>query len=264
VRFLAFTTHGATAVCLAGNTPALPVLDYESDLCEQAGADYDRVRPAYEETLSPALGCGLNLGRQLFWLSQSRPDDFARVDTILMYPQYWGWRLSGVAASEVTSLGCHTDLWQPQQQCYSSLVERMGWQRLLPPLLKAGEVLGPVLPELARELGLPADCQVINGIHDSNASLVPYLQRVEAPFTVISTGTWTVMAAVGAPLTGMSEQDDMLANVSAFNDPVPCIRFMGGREWELLRDADDCDVADLQRVLAQGVFALPPFASQGN
>jgi hypothetical protein len=39
---------------------------------------------------------------------------------------------------------------------------------------------------------------------------------------------------------------------------------MGGREWELLRDADDCDVADLQRVLAQGVFALPPFASQGN
>ncbi|MCP8688839.1 FGGY-family carbohydrate kinase [Marinobacterium sedimentorum] len=264
VRFLTFTTHGATAVCLAGHSPALPVLDYESDLCEQTSADYDPVRPDYEETLSPALGCGLNLGRQLFWLAHTRPDDFARVDTILMYPQYWGWRLSGVAASEVTSLGCHTDLWQPQRQRYSSLVERLDWQGLFPPLLRAGEVLGPVLPELARELGLPADCQVINGIHDSNASLVPYLRHLEVPFTVISTGTWTVMAGIGAPLQGLREQDDMLANVSAFGDPVPCIRFMGGREWELLRDADDCDLADLQRVLEQGVFALPSFSSQGG
>jgi sugar (pentulose or hexulose) kinase len=264
VRFLTFTTHGATAVCLAGDSPALPVLDYESDLCEQTSAEYDALRPDYEETLSPALGGGLNLGRQLFWLSQSRPDDFARVDTILMYPQYWGWRLSGVAASEVTSLGCHTDLWQPEQHHYSSLVARMGWQTLFPALQKAGAVLGPVLPELARQLGLPADCQVINGIHDSNASLVPYLRHLEVPFTVISTGTWTVMAGIGASLVGMSEADDMLANVSAFGEPVPCIRFMGGREWELLRDADGCDLADLQQVLAQGVFALPSFSSQGG
>lgn len=264
IRFLSFTTHGATAVCLAGDTAALPVLDYESDLCEQTNNEYDQVRPDYAQTLSPALGCGLNLGRQLFWLAHARPDDFARVDCILMYPQYWGWRLSGVAASELTSLGCHTDLWQPQQQCYSSLVERMGWQGLFPALRKAGAVLGPVLPQLAGELGLPADCQVINGIHDSNASLVPYLRQLDLPFTVISTGTWTLMAGIGAPLTGISEQDDMLANVSAFGDPVPCIRFMGGREWELLRDADDCELTDLQRVLEAGVFALPSFSSQGG
>jgi L-fuculokinase len=30
-----------------------------------------------------------------------------------MYPQYWAWRLCGAAASEATSLGCHTDLWHP-------------------------------------------------------------------------------------------------------------------------------------------------------
>ena len=28
-----------------------------------------------------------------------------------MYPQYWAYRLTGVLANEVTSLGCHTDLW---------------------------------------------------------------------------------------------------------------------------------------------------------
>lgn len=30
-----------------------------------------------------------------------------------MYPQYWALRLTGIAANEVTSLGCHTDLWNP-------------------------------------------------------------------------------------------------------------------------------------------------------
>jgi sugar (pentulose or hexulose) kinase len=39
---------------------------------------------------------------------------------------------------------------------------------------------------------------------------------------------------------------------------------MGGREWELLRDADDCDLADLQQVLELDVFALPSFSSQGG
>lgn len=264
VRYLTFTTHGATAVCLAGGELALPVLDYESDVCEQTDSEYSALRPAYAETLSPALGCGLNLGRQLYWLSQAMPDAFGRIDRILMYPQYWGWRLSGVAASEVTSLGCHTDLWQPKRRAWSSLVERLGWTGLFPPLRRAGEILGPVLPELAAELGLPADCRVINGIHDSNASLVPYLQQLEAPFTVISTGTWTVMAGIGAPLAEMAEQDDMLANVSAYGDPVPCIRFMGGREWELLRGDDDCDFDDLGRVLELGVQVLPSFTSHGG
>ena len=42
------------------------------------------------------------------------------------YPQYWAFRLTGVAATEVTSLGCHTDLWNPRAGAFSSLVERDG------------------------------------------------------------------------------------------------------------------------------------------
>ncbi len=39
---------------------------------------------------------------------------FSRAAHTLLYPQFWAWRLSGVMASEVTSLGCHSDLWLPQ------------------------------------------------------------------------------------------------------------------------------------------------------
>ncbi|MEZ5477680.1 MAG: FGGY family carbohydrate kinase [Thiolinea sp.] len=261
---LGCTTHGATAVCIGDGAPVLPVADYEWAGYERLNADYAQVRPPYAQTLSPALGNGLNLGRQLFWQARSFADAFAQVDTILMYPQYWGWRLSGRAVSEVTSLGCHTDLWNPQQQQFSTLVDTMNWRALFPPLLAAGEALGPVLPELAQALGLPPECLVMNGVHDSNASLVPYLQQAQAPFTVISSGTWIIMAAVGAPLAGLQEADDMLANVNVRAEPVPSIRFMGGREWELLAEAPEADFADLQAVLAAQVYHLPAFSAQGG
>jgi hypothetical protein len=146
-----------------------------------------------------------------------------------MYPQYWAWRLSGVAASEITSLGCHTDLWQPSRQQYSSLVDRMGWNRLFPPMRPAWTALNTLKPELAARTGLPENCRVLCGIHDSNASLLRHLTVTPAP-AVLSTGTGH-RRRPGAPLDALREQADMLANSDALGHAVPCIRFMGGREF---------------------------------
>lgn len=265
IRFLGCTTHGATGVCINKDGIALPVVDYEAELYEEVEEQYLAVRPDYQETFSPNLsGAGLNLGRQVYWLSQQFPESFEQVDAFVMYPQYWGWRLSGRAVSEVTSLGCHTDLWNPSEGCLSSLVTNMGWSHLFPPLLKAGESLGTVKPNLAADLGLPENCQVINGVHDSNASLVPYLLDKKQPLTVISSGTWVIMAGVGLPLHGLQEQHDMLVNVNVLADAVPSIRFMGGREWDHLRGASECDSDDLAEVLRLGVYALPAFSNQGG
>ncbi|HEX7987363.1 MAG TPA: L-fuculose kinase, partial [Duganella sp.] len=123
-------THGATAALVDDEGLVLPVLDYEFEMPAEQGAHYAGQRPPYSATYSPGLPAGLNLGRQLAWQAQAFPEQFRRARHILMYPQYWAWRLSGVAAGEVTSLGCHTDLWQPARQQYSSLVERMGWNGL--------------------------------------------------------------------------------------------------------------------------------------
>ena len=139
----------------------LPVLDYEFEMPAGQEAHYAGQRPPYSATCSPRLPAGLNLGRQLAWQAQAFPEQFGRARHILMYPQYWAWRLSGVAASEVTSLGCHTDLWQPARQQYSSLVERMGWSDLFPPLQPAWAPLGFLKAELARLTGLPSECRVL-------------------------------------------------------------------------------------------------------
>lgn len=264
VRSIGITTHGATAACMDGDELALPVLDYEYPGIDSTRAEYHAVRPAFTETRSPSLPAGLNLGAQLFWLQDQFPDAFARTTRILTYPQYWGWRLTGVAVSEVTSLGCHTDLWNPATRDYSTLVERQAWRDRFPPLLATGASTGTVSPDLATRLGLPKDCRVFNGIHDSNASLVPHLLNHTAPFGVVSSGTWAVIAGVGAPLEALDQTADMLANVNVFNDPVPCIRFMGGREWETLRGSRECGWRDLVDVLDMGVHAIPSFVDQGG
>ena len=124
---------------------------------------------------------GLNAGRQAFYSQRMFPDAFARATAFLTYPQYWTWRLSGVRAIEVTSIGAHTDLWRPREGGLSAMVERLGWTHLMPPLRRAWETLGPIRPEIAAATGLAPDVRVICGAHDSNASLVPHLIARQRP-----------------------------------------------------------------------------------
>lgn len=231
---ISITTHGATAALMAGEALAMPVLDYEYDGPEQTAEAYAKVRPPFSESLSPLLPNGLNLAAQIFWQASAFPKAFARVTAILTYPQYWAWRLTGVPASEVTSLGCHTDLWAPATGTFSSLVGAQGWSELFPEVRPAASVIGHLRPDVAQETGLKADTPVTCGIHDSNASLLPHLGQHDVPFTIISTGTWTIAMTVGGSTAQLDAGRDSLANVDAFGRAVPTARFMGGREFDQL------------------------------
>ncbi|MYM67345.1 L-fuculose kinase [Pseudoduganella sp. FT55W] len=258
-------TQGATAALVDDEGLVLPVLDYEYELPASQQAHYAVERPPYSATHSPLLPAGLNLGRQLVWQSLAFPRQFRRVRHILMYPQYWAWRLCGVPASEITSLGCHTDLWQPSRKQFSSLVDRMGWSRLFAPLRPAWAPLNVLKPELVLRTGLPSDCRVLCGIHDSNASLLRHLSSSTPP-AVLSTGTWVIAAAPGLPLDGLREQADMLANSNALGQAVPCMRFMGGREFAELAgsEVEPCSIADLHSLIERGTLAVPSFSSAGG
>jgi len=260
------TTHGATAALLDehGNL-ALPILDYEHDGPDDLAANYDAVRPPFAESGTPRLPGGLNLGAQIFWQSKTFPERFSAIRTILPYPQYWAFRLTGVQATEVTSLGCHTDLWNPARRDFSSMVDRLGWRRLMPPLRAASDRLGPILPEIAARTGLSPQTPVHCGIHDSNASLLPHVLHRKPPFAVVSTGTWVVSMAVGGTHRDLDPARDTLVNVNALGDPVPSARFMGGREYEMLigNDISRASEADIARVLSGNLMLLPA-AQQGS
>jgi len=266
IRVIVPVAHGAAAVLIDQDDRVLAAPDYEDACFERVDAGYRRQRDAYRSTCSPDLPLGLNLGRQLFFLQETQPQLFSRVAHALLYPQFWAWRLSGVMASEVTSLGCHSDLWLPREQIFSKLAQVRGWDKLFPPRKLASDVLAPISAEVAAATGLDPQCRVTSGIHDSNASYLKFLiaRDHDEPFTVISSGTWTVVMANRADLSRLREDQDMLASVDAFGSPVATARFMGGREYEAIAGTDARPNAPaLLNVIERQAMALPAFASGG-
>ncbi len=259
------SAHGAAFAAVDGDRLAWPVPDYEFEGFDQRPADWLQQIGAFEETHSPDLPRGLNAATQFDWLERHAPAAFAR-GQLMPYAQYWAWWLSGVAASEVSSLGCHTHLWNPGAGSYSQLAQRRGWAARFAPLRRAWEVLGPVRPALARRLGLPAGLRVHVGAHDSNACLARYL-RSHPRLTLVTTGTWVVVMAPGGPERPLEAALDQLCNVSVRHERVPTGRFMGGRELQQLCAGADpalANEADLRRLLQRGVLALPGFEAQGG
>ncbi len=253
--------HGAAAALVADGKLICQPRDYEAPIPADVRAAYDKLRAPFAETGSPALPHGLNLGAQLFVKRDSITGE------ILLWPQYWSWLLSGVAASEVTSLGTHTDLWSPVAAKFSSLVTELGWEAHFPPLRKAGDVLGPITPDWATRTGLPTDARIYCGVHDSNAALVAargFAEIAGQEATVLSTGTWFI--AMRSPkssinLTSLPEARDCIVNVDVAGQPVPSARFMGGREIEVLgQRLDQPGLEGLDAVIANRMMILPTFA----
>ncbi len=269
IRTLVPIAHGAAAVLIDDAANVLVAPDYEDSRFESVAEAYRPLRDPFELSYSPFLPLGLNLGRQLFYLESRAPDLLARAHQLLLYPQYWAWRFSGVAASELTSLGCHSDLWRPLTGHPTDLAVSRGWAPLLPPLRAAGDILGPVSAQLAAVTGLSRDCQVLTGLHDSNASFLAHLaERHAGPFALVSSGTWTVVMARGASLQHVREPLDMLVNVDATGSPVVTARFMGGREYEVIAGPSGLQVLpshdDLAAVIAIRALALPSFSRAGG
>ncbi|MGE3690223.1 MAG: carbohydrate kinase [Novosphingobium sp.] len=253
--------HGAALAGIRDNTLAFDPPDYEWNLPPESLAAYRATRDPFALSGSPALPGGLNMGAQLHMLEASG----ALQGSLLMpYAQYWAWWLSGVAASEVTSLGCHSDLWDPSRADYSPMAKSRGWAGQFAPLARAGDWLGALKPDLVRHTGLSPSVRVYTGLHDSNAALLaargcPELAGQET--TVLSTGTWFVaMRSPGRAVDPavLPEDRDCLVNVDTESRPVPSARYMGGRELELLgARIDRPGTHGFSEVLASGTMLLP-------
>ncbi|MHA1524203.1 MAG: FGGY-family carbohydrate kinase [Alphaproteobacteria bacterium] len=260
------TAYGSTAALISESGLVLPVMDYEAAPPRHIIEGYAEIAPEFAEVFAPTNPAGLTLARQLFWQQSAFAEQFSKVKIILTAPQFWAWKLTGVAASEITSLGAQTHLWAPRKKSFSSLARQRGWNALMPPRRAAWAPLGPLLPDLQARLGVGQDVPVLCGIHDSNANYLRYLAGLNAPFTLLSTGTWIIGFNAQTPLERLDAARDTVANIDVEGRPVAASRFMGGREFELVAGPGNAaaSLADIGKIIAQQTFALPSFTDSGG
>lgn len=262
IRTIVPVGHAAAVVAIRDERLAFAPLDYEQPIPADINAAYRAQCDPFGVTGSPALPCGLNVGAQLFWIEQRDPGALAGA-ILLPWAQYWAWFLSGTAVSEVTSLGCHSDLWNPVAADFSPMAHRLGWATRFAPLMRATDVAGTLRPQIAAATGLAPQVRVLAGLHDSNAALHAargFTQIADNDATVLSTGTWFIAMrrAGGAGARALPPGRDCLINVDIEGRAVPSARFMGGREIESVIGIDTrrVDIKPDQPALVAAVPAL--------
>lgn len=259
-----FSCHGCTFALVRGRDRLQhPILDYEQEIPDDIAAEIDPILPEFSETYTPYLPLGLCMARHLFWLEREEPQAFAEADAILCYPQYWGWRFTGRPVGEYSYLGTHSQLWAPLRRDYSSLVDRLGWRPKFPPLAAAGSIIGEI--EVPGADGSAHRVAVHNGVHDSNAALAYYRMTGLDGFTVVSTGTWVIPINLACPLEALDGERDMICNVTVNGEVAPSMRFMGGREYDVISEGWDRPISAgaVDRVISRGLYALPSWAPSG-
>jgi sugar (pentulose or hexulose) kinase len=257
------SAHGCTFALVQGDEQLHPILDYEQEIPDAVAADIDPRLPDFSETFTPHLPLGFCIARHIYWLAVDDPAMFAQAGAILCYPQYWGWRFTGSQVSEYSYLGAHSQVWAPLKRDYSSLVHQLGWRGLFPPIAPSGEIIGHtdvVLPD-----GTTRAVAVHNGVHDSNAALAYYRMTGLSGFTIVSTGTWVIIINLDCPLDALDQERDMIANVTVNGEPAPSLRFMGGREYDLISDgwSQPISMEAVRSVMAKRIFAIPSWAAGG-
>ncbi|WP_024510960.1 FGGY family carbohydrate kinase [Bradyrhizobium sp. ARR65] len=264
VTGLMISAHGCTFALVQGQDRLLhPILDYEQEIPDAVAAKIAPILPDFSETYTPHLPLGFCIARHIFWLEEEEPQAFAETESILCYPQYWIWRFTGRHLSEYSYLGAHNQLWAPLKRDYSSLVDRLGWRSKFPAIVPSGTIVGQATVRLND--GSETTIDVHNGVHDSNSALAYYRMTGLEHFTIVSTGTWVIIINLDCPLGALDEERDMLSNVTVNGEPAPSLRFMGGREYDLISGGWSKPIgqAAVQAVMARGVFALPSWAAGG-
>lgn len=256
------SAHGAAMACLDGKGElALPVMDYTSEPPPEIVADYAKIMPSFEEALCPLLPLALTHGLQLYWQQRMWPEAFARVRTLLPWIQYVGFRLSGVAVTEISSMACQTHLLNTRTQDASQMAKSLGWDKLFAPRAKAWETIGRLKPAFSGE-GLRGEGRLLGGVHDSTANFMRYVCAGLDRFTLVSTGTWSISFDPSTSVDVLDPARDTNTNTDVLGRNVCCSRFFGGKEFEAVSGGAPASAATLDcvaRLVARGTTALPSF-----
>ena len=229
VKALNFSGYGASLVNIDAQGKVVGYLKnylkpVQQDLFDLFFQKYGPEKELARITCSPVLG-NLNSGYQAY--EERHHAHWQQISSVLHFPNYLSFLFHGERVAEMTSIGCHTMLWDfDLNQYHNWVVKEQVYDKL--PAIEAGTCTFPAKIDPSIQVGL--------GLHDSSAALVPYIRQFKEPFILISTGTWCISMNPfnHTPLTSEELANDVLAYMQLDGNPVKASRLFAGNEHEIV------------------------------
>lgn len=231
IRAINFSTYGASLVYIDDHgEPLTPLYNYlkpyPEHLKKQFYNTYGGEKRFSSITASPVSG-SLNCGMQLYRIKCEDPELFSLIKYALHLPQYLSFLICKKAFTEITSIGCHTNLWDFEKNYYHEWVAKEGILSKLPPLISSDSVVDCIYNNVEYKVGV--------GLHDTSAALIPYLINCHDSFILISTGTWCISLNPfnHSALTAEELENDCLCYIQYKGLQVKASRLFAGYEHDI-------------------------------
>jgi rhamnulokinase len=192
---LAVDTWGVDFGLLArdGSVLGLPYC-YRDSRTQGAMEAYFKLVP--REALYEATGIQFmpfNTLFQVYAMVRDRSPLLDAASDLLFMPDLFAYLLTGRKSSEFT-MATTSQFFDPRRKAWASgLFQAMGLsKRILQEVLAPGKVIGPLLPEIAKETGLGDIPVVATASHDTGAA-VAAVPATGEDWAYISSGTWSLV-----------------------------------------------------------------------
>ena len=110
---------------------------------------------------------------KVLWVKNKEPENFAKIEKIMLPKDYIAYKLSGVHCTDVSDASGML-LFDVKNRSWSKeMCEICGVKESqLAQIFESYETVGTALPEIANELGIPESCKIVAGAGDNAAAAV--------------------------------------------------------------------------------------------
>ena len=110
---------------------------------------------------------------KILWLKENEPENFTKINKIMLPKDYLAYRLSGVHCTDYSDASGML-LLDVKNRCWSEeMIKICGIsEEMLPELFESYEAVGTIKPEIARQLGIKDSVKIVAGAGDNAAAAV--------------------------------------------------------------------------------------------
>jgi len=189
----------------------------------------------------------LNSSTQLYSLIHNDSPQLSISETFLMIPDYLNFLLCGKKCSEY-SIATTTQLFNPNTLDWSQeLIEKLGLKpKLFQKIVTSGSMLGKLKKEIAQEVGLNLDTNIIApACHDTGSAIaaVPVDMRMytNGEWAYLSSGTWSLLGVeLNKPIINATSLEFNFTNEGGIENTIRFLKNVTGlwiiqecrKEWK--------------------------------